>query len=566
MPIPFFFYLFLLLTAYSGSFASEGPSQPSKAPFHVLYSNDTTNIVSCASPWHKKGEPFRPEMLAASVDEAADAGADAEFLQPGLMWVPLWKSTVYPADEHFRWWQDTFKSPIDSIGKYMLNGGDVLRVFVDRCREKKVATFVSVRVNDYHMVEFLDAPAGTKLPAFASLAVDRFRREHLEWRISSEATKESSVGKARDMGVMDWTHPEVRARMLAFITEICENYDIDGLELDFMRHHRLFRPGETTRDQREKIVTDFVSQVRQILDRTQKLGQHRWLCVRIPAVIGYLHDPLGINVVKLSHAGVDMFNLSMSYFTIQQDLDIRAIRKLVPDKAIYAEMTHTSVVGADTSQQHGDSAFYRRTTDEQFYTTAYMAYAAGLDGLSLFNFAYYREYGRPSNPGPFFEPPFHVISRLADKQWLASASQHYFLAPVWRSPYGNPIQLPKTLSKGGSVTLHLDMIPPKGGWSGAGKLRIQFEKPLLKTCVEAQINGLKLAPTGDVSEPYSAPYPQFLGTSETLCAWVVPAKVLQAGANVIELTADGAFSSQAKVIFVDFAIKDGGLRAGAGNP
>jgi len=53
-----------------------------KAPFRVLFSNDTTNIISNVSPFHKRGESFRPEMLEASVDETAGC-VDVHMLQPG---------------------------------------------------------------------------------------------------------------------------------------------------------------------------------------------------------------------------------------------------------------------------------------------------------------------------------------------------------------------------------------------------------------------------------------------------------------------------------------------------
>ena len=42
-----------------------------QAPFQVLVSNDTTNIVSNVGPHHEREEPFRPEMIEASVDETA---------------------------------------------------------------------------------------------------------------------------------------------------------------------------------------------------------------------------------------------------------------------------------------------------------------------------------------------------------------------------------------------------------------------------------------------------------------------------------------------------------------
>src|SRR5258707_9818262 len=52
-----------------------------KPPFRVLYSNDTTNVLGCTSPWHAKGAPFGPELIEASVDEVAGL-VDAHFLQP----------------------------------------------------------------------------------------------------------------------------------------------------------------------------------------------------------------------------------------------------------------------------------------------------------------------------------------------------------------------------------------------------------------------------------------------------------------------------------------------------
>lgn len=79
-----------------------------KAPFKVLFSNDMTNIEICVSPYHKKGELFRPEMLEATVDETAGTGVEVHMLQPGLGWVPLWKSKAYPLDEHCRWLQQTY--------------------------------------------------------------------------------------------------------------------------------------------------------------------------------------------------------------------------------------------------------------------------------------------------------------------------------------------------------------------------------------------------------------------------------------------------------------------------
>ncbi|MBM3888848.1 MAG: hypothetical protein FJ388_06940 [Verrucomicrobia bacterium] len=132
--------------------ADAGGPRP-KPPLRVLYSNDTTNTVSCASPWHKKGEPFRAAQLEATVDEVAGTGVEAHLLQPGLGWIPWWKSRVYPAEEHYAWFQERTGCEPDSFGKYMLAGGDVVKVFIERCRQRGQTPFISLRMNDAHHLE-----------------------------------------------------------------------------------------------------------------------------------------------------------------------------------------------------------------------------------------------------------------------------------------------------------------------------------------------------------------------------------------------------------------------------
>lgn len=133
------------------SLSKPGRAPASKPPFRALFSNDTTNITSCTSPYHAQGQGFTPEMLQASVDEAA--GAEVHLLQPGLGWIPWWKSAEYPAQEHYRWVKETTGLEPDPFGKYILQGGDIVDVFVRRCRQRGQTPFVSFRLNDGHHLE-----------------------------------------------------------------------------------------------------------------------------------------------------------------------------------------------------------------------------------------------------------------------------------------------------------------------------------------------------------------------------------------------------------------------------
>jgi hypothetical protein len=526
-----------LLGGRSDLLSTAAPAR--RAPFRVIYSNDTTNTSGCTSPWHAKGEPFRAKLLEASVDEVAGR-VDAHFLQPGLGEVPMWPSKVEPLEEHYRWIKETYGQEPDSYGRYVLGGGDVVKVFLDRCRLRGQAAFISIRLNDAHHKELVNAKPGEKTGSVA-MSVTKFYRDHPEYRIGPK------LGSAQ-FQVLNWAHPEVPARKLALLTELGENYDLDGLELDFMRFYNFFPRDTTTSERRRGIITAFVREVRALLDRTARDGKRRWLCARVPGFLS-AHDPLGLDLPALAAAGLDMVNLSASYFTTQQ-MEVAAIRALVPQTALYVEMCHSTWNGPKLTAGY-DVFPFRRTTPEQFATTAHLAYARGTDGVSLFNFAYYREHGGAGR-GPFNEPPFEILPSLADRAQLASQPQHWFLSPGWENPFAKPAVLPRKLEPNGTTTFSIDCAPPASGWRNDGRLRLQTLVPMKARRLVVKLNNVALTPTDDLSEPFPNPYPPLLGTPETLAAWSVPKALLRAGPNRIEVTLVG--DESVDLAFLDLAV------------
>ncbi|MDR3404581.1 MAG: hypothetical protein P4L99_18915 [Chthoniobacter sp.] len=511
----------------------------SKPPFRVLYSNDTTNVLGCTSPWHAKGAPFGPELIEASVDEVAGL-VDAHFLQPGLGEVPMWPSKVEPVEAHYRWMRDTYGIGPDAFGKYVLAGGDVVKVFLDRCRARGQAAFISVRLNDAHHKEFVDAKPGDKIDGSLAMSVTQFYRDHPEYRIGNK------LGSAQ-FQVLNWAIPEVRAHKFALLQELCENYDLDGLELDFMRFYNYFPRDKTTSEQRRGIITGFIRDVRALLDRTARAGRRRWLCARVPGFISAL-DPLGLDVTALTAAGLDMLNLSASYFTTQQ-MEVAAIRALAPQAAIYVELCHSTWNGPKMTAGY-DVFPFRRATVEQLETTAHLGYARGADGVSLFNFAYYREHGGAGR-GPFHEPPFPVLPLLGDRAKVAAVPQHWFLAPGWENPFAKPATLPRKLDLGKETTFTLDLAPPADGWKKDARLRVQTLAPMVGRQLAVKFNGTVLTPTDDVAEPFPNPDRPLLGTAETLTAWTVPLALLRDGQNEVTIMLGGG--DPVELAFLDLA-------------
>lgn len=511
-----------------------------RAPFRVIYSNDTTNTVSCTSPFHQRGERFRPEMLEATVDEVAGL-VDAHFLQPGLGMVPMWPSKVLPLAEHYAWIKQQYGQEPDSFGRFALSGGDVVQVFIDRCRMRGQAAFISLRLNDAHHKEFVDPQPGAKPGSSIGMSVTRFYAEHPEFRIKPGSLRGADL-------VLNWAAPEVRAQKLALIRELCVNYDLDGIELDFLRFYSFFRAEETTSHQRCAIITGFVRQVRELLDQTAR-GDCRWLCARVPCYLPAL-DALGLDLRALVAAGLDMVNASAHYFTTQQH-DLAAIRRQAASAVLYFELCHTIWKGEKVAAGY-DVFPFRRATREHLHTAAHLAYSRGADGISLFNFAYYREHGHGEGRGVFGEPPFDALKALRDPQTLAHEPQHWFIAPGWRAPGMKPLSVPRKIEPGKPAKFTFELAAPEGGWKGDVRIRIQADKSLGASEWSATFNGEAMAVTANVAEPFPVPYPSLMGKPDELRAWLLPARLLLEGKNVLSVQLKAG--DPVAIVFADLAV------------
>lgn len=529
-------FLQATLAASTAPALAAGPRP--RAPFRVLYSNDATNILSCVSPFHQAREPFRPKMLEATIDEVAGA-VDAHFLQPGLGMVPMWPSRVLPLAEHYAWIKQRYGTQPDSFGNFVLGGGDVVRIFIDHCRRREQAPFISFRMNDAHHKEYVDPKPGDKPGTSIGMSVTRHYAEHPGHRIKPGSLRGADL-------VENWAVSAVRERKFALIRELCENYDLDGLELDFLRFYSYFRPEETPLEQRRAIMTGFVKDVRALLDRTARDGKHRWLCARVPCYLPAL-DVLGLDLRALVATGLDMVNASSHYFTTQQH-DLAAIRRQTEGAALYFELCHTLWKGEKVTTGY-DVFPFRRATREHLHTSAHLAYARGADGISLFNFAYYRQHGQGEGRGQFGEPPFDAIKDLASAPALARQPQHWFLAPGWRAPGAKPLSLPRKLEPGKTAAFIFDLAPPEKGWISQARLRVQAQGDISKIELQASLNGQPLTATADISEPFPVPYPSLLGQPEELKAWTIPASLLRPGTNKLEIQP----ASPATLHFIDLS-------------
>lgn len=423
---------------------------------------------------------------------------------------------------------------------------------------------MSFRLND---VQFLDTTGNT---VTTSSKMCKFWYENSAYQRSDNFTLGNDYLKNPERA-QNWAIPEVRQYKLSLIKELCR-YGIDGLELDFNRYANYFPPASNAQEN-QKIMVDFIRGVRAALDEGPDPDltlpdptnewpvehnelRRRFLCVRVPSFLD-VHQKLGISLPAFVEAGVDMVNVSDGYYTTNES-DLPTIRSLIPETAIYFEATQTTNV---TATLPDGSRPFLRTTDQQFHTVANTAYNQGADGISLFNFAYYRETSNSiaSDPGvgPFNEQPFHILDSLRKSDDVGSP-QWYVLAVDHDSYISPSMQMPQTLHVGESFTFKLSMY--LRGRQPKGTLRVRIEPPVGYTdgpvpdwASSVEWNDMPLEPTPFIAAPLHDPYQANLAVDPTrFCCFKIDHATVKEGQNLIKVTLAQPTSQSAGKITIDY--------------
>jgi hypothetical protein len=104
-------------------------------------------------------------------------------------------------------------------------GKDNLEIMIDFCREHGKEIFYSNRMNDVHDSYFPGRLYITKI-------------EHPEWCLATreEGRKYRYPDPASSWSAWNFEVPEIRKLTVEALREVCQTYDIDGIELDYWRH------------------------------------------------------------------------------------------------------------------------------------------------------------------------------------------------------------------------------------------------------------------------------------------------------------------------------------------
>ena len=195
-------------------------------------------------------------------------------------------------------------------------GIDPYAVWIAYSRELGVSPWLSMRMNDIHNVDDLN-----------SYLHRSFWKEnpHL-CRVPEHFTEWSDRA-------FDYGQKAVRDNHMAFIRELFERYDFDGIELDWMRFSYHFRPGYE--EEGIFLLTEFMTEVRRLADEYAiRRGHPIQIGARVPSR-PWTAKGLGMDAITWAKKGlVDMLVVTPFWSTIETDMPIEKWKELLGDSPV----------------------------------------------------------------------------------------------------------------------------------------------------------------------------------------------------------------------------------------
>ena len=264
------------------------------------------------------------ERIDQYVDVMADAGTDVLLCCTNArrtnyrsnVWDAYWDGydPNGPDDQPFL--ASVPRKEVAGIRKWIANnlavyqqGVDYPARMIQRCRHDGISPWITLRMNDCHYNDIPDHPFHGSF-----------------WKKNPQFARKNCPGYYATC--LDYAHPEVRDFYMALIAESLDRYDVDGLELDFLRECFLFSAGKEAEGM--PILTAWMRDVRKRVDAAAAKRQHPiLLSVRVPSR-PETALALGFDAVNWAKEGlIDVLVATPRWATLEFDMPLEKWRALL---------------------------------------------------------------------------------------------------------------------------------------------------------------------------------------------------------------------------------------------
>jgi hypothetical protein len=452
----------------------------------VIFNNDGDDLL------HLSGPATAEKFLSVRTDHAAGTMVDSVFYFSRRPISPLYTGAVR-------------SGPLaDRLRDLTREGTDDLRLVIEASRKQGMEVFWSMRMNDIHD------------NAKPESEIAQWKRDHRHLLMGRPGDKERfpSSDPRNVWTFVDYAHPEVRDLMVGTFREVLAGYDVDGVDLDFLRHPaffpetRLFKP--VTRPHLER-MTGMVGRIRaEVLAASRRKGRPILMSVRVlPTLAQNRH--FGFDVEQWARRGyLDLIVVGGGYdpFTMpSKDMIDHGRQWGVPVYVCLSSSGFEHTVGRQRFYSTDADQWGRSLpgADEElalrvWRAAAANAWLAGAKGIMTFNLF-------PRHPGSrATRMARRVWKEIGDPDALAFTDKLYVVENVKSLQKGFmmgsvPVggRLPVRVAPGGAVRRLLpvaDDLAASGDRLHSLEFRLKLAGPQKGDTVTVRLNGERLHLTG----------------------------------------------------------------------
>lgn len=325
----------------------------------IIVDNDGGDVFYCAGPAYE-------EFIASRFAGLAGTGATTVFYTTVSSGFSVFThntkiGSVRTAHEE--------RHPRNIVGDLLARGTDCLQYAVRFCREHDMEIFWGMRMNDTH--------DGTG----ASYSNFSFRQN--AWKLAHPACLLGSMDNRPRYGAwsaVNYNCDEVRELAFRFAEEVCQNYDVDGVHLDFFRHPVFFPSVADGRPAEPSELACMTALMRRIREMTLREGEKRGkpllLSVRVPDSAEYARF-LGLDLESWLSEGLVSLLCTASYLQLD-DWEYSAALGHRSGVPVYPSLDETRI--------RDQEANALRMSPDGMRARCANALNAGADGVLLFNY------------------------------------------------------------------------------------------------------------------------------------------------------------------------------------
>lgn len=443
-----------------------------------LFNADCSTIFYNPKLWQPEGGPFSAKAVHRFVDVVADSGVDTLLINPNaqIAWYP---SKVIPTnlDEYKRGDREFVRGhlasnpdPVPDINKQLdelcagLNlyldlvkaGVDWVAEMIAVCRRRRITPWSSVRMNDTH---------GAANPEGSWFNCPLYKNS--KYRLSGKVPNPKDKPFVWFVG-LNYEHREVRDFYFAQIRELVNDYDFDGMELDWTRHLPIFEMPASQKN--IETITGWIAEIRALTEANAgRTGKRYPLGMRVLADLDKCRS-FGIDVRELARLGLIDFVVAADFYHTSWDTPHDRLRaELGDDISVYGTTeTIANWLMIPSTKQPGVEKFrYMAASPPLLRGNAAGKLALGADGIEQFNFfcadAHDPNLGDPKmESGLGMRCDYPALRGIAELENLRGKPKHYTLSmsPTvgWMPPHIEAVeQLPALIEFGSRRAFNLPM-------------------------------------------------------------------------------------------------------------